>query len=190
MSAISTGRYPGVWYWMPSNVTASTASMAIPCSKPRSSSFLPASPARALPLAANVRSAGRAVPESIKEPGMSTRNWPRHLLCLSLSLPLSALACGPDFPLRLLNDRAQSLADLPETNFAFEVSRIGQAVTGLKAATDATLTPYWDSDDSNKPYREQRDKVEASELPENLRAEVTRLRGLQDPQQVETQGAS
>lgn len=121
---------------------------------------------------------------------MSTRNWPRHLLCLSLSLPLSALACGPDFPLRLLNDRAQSLADLPETNFAFEVSRIGQAVTGLKAATDATLTPYWDSDDSNKPYREQRDKVEASELPENLRAEVTRLRGLQDPQQVETQGAS
>ncbi|MEF9674346.1 hypothetical protein QNM99_28765 [Pseudomonas sp. PCH446] len=121
---------------------------------------------------------------------MSTRNWPRHLLCLSLSLPLSALACGPDFPLRLLNDRAQSLADLPETNFAFEVSRFGQAVTGLKQATEATLTPYWDSDDSNKPYREQRDKVEASELPENLRAEVTRLRNLQDPQQVETQGAS
>ncbi|NWA24858.1 hypothetical protein HX866_08145 [Pseudomonas gingeri] len=121
---------------------------------------------------------------------MSTRNWPRHMLCLSLSLPLSALACGPDFPLRLLNDRAQSLADLPETNFAFEVTRFAQAVTGLKAATEATLTPYWESDDSNKPYREQRDKVEASELPENLRAEVTRLRNLQDPQQVETQGAS
>ncbi|MGA8132775.1 MAG: hypothetical protein WCA48_01295 [Pseudomonas gingeri] len=121
---------------------------------------------------------------------MSTRNWPRHLLCLSLSLPLSALACGPDFPLRLLNDRAQSLADLPETNFAFEVDRLGEAVAGLKPATEATLTPYWDSDDNSKPYREQRDKVEASELPENLRAEVTRLRGLQDPQQVETQGAS
>ena len=121
---------------------------------------------------------------------MSTRNWPRHLLCLSLSLPLSALACGPDFPLRLLNDRAQSLADLPETNFAFEVNRLGEAVAGLKPATEATLTPYWDSDDNSKPYREQRDKVEASELPENLRAEVTRLRALQDPQQVETQGAS
>ncbi|WP_338524648.1 hypothetical protein NUH87_02935 [Pseudomonas batumici] len=122
---------------------------------------------------------------------MSTRNWPRHLLCLSLSLPLgSALACGPDFPLRLLEDRAQSLADLPETNFQFEVNRLGEAVAGLKPATEATLTPYWDSDDNTKPYREQRDKVEASELPENLRAEVARLRSLADPQQVETEGAS
>jgi len=122
---------------------------------------------------------------------MSTRNWPRHLLCLSLSLPLgSALACGPDFPLRLLEDRAQSLADLPETNFQFEVNRLGEAVAGLKPATEATLTPYWDSDDNTKPYREQRDKVEASELPENLRAEVARLRSLADPQQVETEGGS
>ena len=152
--------------------------------------LLPASPARVSPLAANVRSAGRAVPGSLKERGMSTCNWPLHLLCLSLSLPLPALACGPDFPLRLLDDRAQSLGDLPQTNFAFEVSRFGQAVTGLKPATEATLTPYGYSDDRNKPYREQREKVEASELPENLRAEMTRLRGLQDPQQVETQGAS
>ncbi len=121
---------------------------------------------------------------------MSTRNWPRHLLCLSLSLPLgSALACGPDFPLRLLDDRAQSLAELPESNFQFEVNRLGEAIAGLKPATEATLTPYGDTDDNGKPYRQQRDKVEASELPENLRAEVTRLRGLQDPQQVETQGA-
>ncbi|NWE73315.1 hypothetical protein HX857_31875, partial [Pseudomonas gingeri] len=121
---------------------------------------------------------------------MSTRNWPRHLLCLSLSLPLgSALACGPDFPLRLLDDRAQSLAELPETNFAFEVNRLGQAIAGLKTVTDATLSPYWDSDDNTRPYREQRDKVEAGELPENLRAKVAQLRTLQDPQQVEAQGA-
>ncbi|NWB93165.1 hypothetical protein [Pseudomonas agarici] len=120
---------------------------------------------------------------------MSTRNWPRHLLCLSLGLPLgSALACGPDFPLRLLDDRAQSLAELPETNFAFEVSRLGQAMAGLKTATDATLQPSWDSDDNTRPYREQRDKVEATELPENLRAKVAQLRALQDPQQVEALG--
>ena len=51
---------------------------------------------------------------------MFTRNWPRHLLCLSLSLPLgSALACGPDFPMRLLDNRGQSLAELPEGNFRF-----------------------------------------------------------------------
>ncbi|QXI25657.1 hypothetical protein [Pseudomonas vanderleydeniana] len=121
---------------------------------------------------------------------MSTRNWPRHLLCLSLSLPLgSALACGPDFPLRLLDNREQSLADLPETNFAFEVSRLGQAIAGLKPATDATLRMYWYSDDTSSAYRKQRDEVEASELPENLRAKVAQLRTLQDPQQVEQQGA-
>ena len=62
---------------------------------------------------------------------MLTRNWPRHLLCLSLSLPLgSALACGPDFPMRLLDNRGQTLADLPEGNFNFELSRLGKAIAG------------------------------------------------------------
>ena len=64
---------------------------------------------------------------------MFTRNWPRHLLCLSLSLPLgSALACGPDFPMRLLDNRGQSLAELPEGNFQFEINRLGHAIAGLK----------------------------------------------------------
>ncbi|UUQ64912.1 hypothetical protein NLK61_27600 [Pseudomonas fuscovaginae UPB0736] len=121
---------------------------------------------------------------------MSTRNWPRHLLCLSLGLPFgTALACGPDFPLRLLDDRAQSLAELPETSFAFEISRFGPPVVGLKPTTEATLTPYWYSDDNARAYRTQRDKVEASELPENLRAKVVQLRTLQDPRQVEAEGA-
>ena len=67
---------------------------------------------------------------------MFTRNWPRHLLCLSLSLPLgSALACGPDFPMRLLDNRGQSLAELPEGNFRFEISRLGHAINGLKNVT-------------------------------------------------------
>ncbi|WP_419778250.1 hypothetical protein, partial [Pantoea agglomerans] len=71
-----------------------------------------------------------------------TRNWPRHLLCLSLSLPLgSALACGPDFPMRLLDDRGQSLAELPEGNFKFEISRLGKTIAGLKNVTAATHNP-------------------------------------------------
>ncbi len=64
---------------------------------------------------------------------MFTRNWPRHMLCLSLSLPLgSALACGPDFPMRLLDNRGQSLAELPEGNFNVEINRLGHAIAGLK----------------------------------------------------------
>ena len=72
---------------------------------------------------------------------MFTRNWPRHLLCLSLGLPLAAMACGPDFPMRLLDNRGQSLAELPEGNFSFEVSRLGHAIAGLKPVTAATLVP-------------------------------------------------
>ena len=46
---------------------------------------------------------------------MFTREWPRRLLCpvfcMSLGLPFGqALACGPEFPMRLLDNRAQSLA--------------------------------------------------------------------------------
>lgn len=121
---------------------------------------------------------------------MSTRNWPRRLLCLSLSVPFgTALACGPDFPLRLLDDRARTLAELPETNFAFEVSRLGQQIAGLKPTTELTLTPYWYGEDNARPYREQRDQVEANELPETLRNKIAQLRSLRDAQQVEVQGA-
>src|SRR5471030_1339801 len=76
-------------------------------------------------------SVGHAAQKLIKEVRMFTRNWPRHLLCLSLGLPLgSAPACGPDFPMRLLDSRDQSLSELPEGNFRFEVSRLGQAIAG------------------------------------------------------------
>ncbi|QXI40843.1 hypothetical protein [Pseudomonas xantholysinigenes] len=121
---------------------------------------------------------------------MSIPNWPRRLLCLSLSVPFGpALACGPDFPMQLLGDRAQALAELPEGNFAFEVNRLGQQIAGLKPTTDITLTPYWDSDDNARPYREQRSQAEASELPAALQEKVAQLRNLQDPRQVEEQGA-
>ncbi|WP_369991855.1 hypothetical protein [Pseudomonas xanthosomatis] len=121
---------------------------------------------------------------------MSTRNWPRQLLCLSLGMPFgTALACGPDFPMQLLDNRAQSLAELPEGNFAFEVNRLGQQIAGLKPTTEITLTPYWDGDDNGRPYRRQRAEAEASELPQGQRAKVAELRALHDPQQVELQGA-
>ncbi|WP_415766010.1 hypothetical protein [Pseudomonas sp. ZB1P45] len=116
---------------------------------------------------------------------MFTRNWPRHLLCLSLSLPLgSALACGPDFPMRLLDNRGQSLAELPEGNFRFEISRLGHAVAGLKNVTE---TAYgMDAPD----YAEQRDKAEQSGLTAEQQTLVKQLRSLTDVHQVESQGAS
>jgi len=116
---------------------------------------------------------------------MLTRNWPRHLLCLSLSLPLgSALACGPDFPMRLLDNRGQSLAELPEGNFRFEISRLGHAVAGLRNVSDTVYN--MDAPD----YAEQRDKAEQSGLTAEQQTLVKQLRSLTDAHEVEIQGAS
>lgn len=115
---------------------------------------------------------------------MFTRNWPRHLLCLSLSLPLgSALACGPDFPMRLLDNRGQSLAELPEGNFSFEVSRLGHAINGLKNV--AAGADYSDEPDS-VALRDQAEQVGLSAEQQVL---VKHLRSLTDARQVETEGA-
>ncbi|KJZ47755.1 hypothetical protein [Pseudomonas fluorescens] len=115
---------------------------------------------------------------------MFTRNWPRHLLCLSLSLPLgSALACGPDFPMRLLDNRGQSLAELPEGNFSFEISRLGHAINGLKNVTAG-------ADNSDEPdLVALRDQAEQVGLSAEQQLLVKHLRSLTDPRQVETEGA-
>jgi hypothetical protein len=115
---------------------------------------------------------------------MFTRNWPRHLLCLSLSLPLgSALACGPDFPMRLLDNRGQSLAELPEGNFSFEISRLGHAINGLKNVTAG-------ADNSDEPdLVALRDQAEQAGLSAEQQVLVKHLRSLTDARQVETEGA-
>lgn len=119
-----------------------------------------------------------------------TRNWPRHLLCLTLSLPLgTAVACGPDFPLRLLDNRGQTLADLPEGNFNFEIGRLGKAIAGLKNVTAATHNPDDYYSESNE-LTEAREKAEQAGLTAEQLALVKQLRGLTDARQVEAQGAS
>ena len=121
---------------------------------------------------------------------MLTRNWPRHLLCLSLSLPLgSALACGPDFPMRLLDNRGQTMAELPEGNFNFELSRLGKTIAGLKSVTAATYNPNESYAESTETV-EQREKAEQVGLTSEQQALVKQLRGLTDARQVEAQGAS
>ncbi|VVM88419.1 hypothetical protein PS662_02697 [Pseudomonas fluorescens] len=117
---------------------------------------------------------------------MFTRNWPRHLLCLSLSLPLgTALACGPDFPMRLLDNRGQSLAELPEGNFQFEINRLGHLIAGLKPVTGIAYSSMEALD-----YAEQRDNAEQAGLTAEQQTRVKQLRTLTDAHQVETEGAS
>jgi hypothetical protein len=120
---------------------------------------------------------------------MSIRNWPRQLLALSLCLPLgSVMACGPDFPLRLLGDRAQTLGELPEGSFRFEVNRLGKAIAGLKPAQPMTVDYGYGAD--NDLYVQARNSAEQTGLSDAQRAQVAQLRTLQNAQQVQAEGAS
>ncbi|TWC10679.1 MULTISPECIES: hypothetical protein [unclassified Pseudomonas] len=125
---------------------------------------------------------------------MSTRKWPRRLLCpvfcISLGLPLGqALACGPEFPMRLLDNRAQSLAELPEGSFRFEIKRLGHAIAGLKPASEATRNPDYNYDDSSA-YVAQRNEAERIGLTPPQQALVERLRALNDIDEVAVQAAN
>lgn len=67
---------------------------------------------------------------------MNTRSL---LLCAALTaaLPTSALACGPDFPVELLHDRAWTLDKLPEGAFAYEAAHLVAPAPALKAVDDS-----------------------------------------------------
>ena len=115
----------------------------------------------------------------------------RTLLAMAIGalLPLGAAqACGPDFPYRLLSDRAGALSEMPEGNFAFEVTRLGQDIPGLGQAGEATLEPYWDDD--NQRYIDSREVVEQKQLGAEQFALVSRLRSLTDARQAEAEGAA
>ena len=66
----------------------------------------------------------------------------RALLVSSLVLTGSTLACGPDFPMMLSSDRAQTFAELTEPVFLVEVQALASTVpdfSALVAKADATV---------------------------------------------------
>lgn len=111
----------------------------------------------------------------------------RLALAIALALPLAnqALACGPDFSLTLLDNRARTLAEMPENNFVFEATHLAPPIAGLKPVSQATLVIYWEADNEN--YVRQREWVERDELGRDVAQRVEQLRALDDPAQVEAQ---
>ncbi len=90
------------------------------------------------------------------------------LIALACALPITAaIACGPDFPQNLLEDRKASLFDLPEGTFAFEASRLlPKASDRLKAIEDS---PWDDTGDA-------RTKAEAVGLSADEERKVVAMR--------------
>ncbi|MCK3866127.1 hypothetical protein E4P00_28080 [Pseudomonas sp. B329] len=121
---------------------------------------------------------------------MFGRESVRHLLFLSLCLPAGmAVACGRDFPMRLLDDRALTLAELPEGNFSVEVNRLGERVAGLRDASDANYPRIYLPGDSETPAQ-ARELAEAVGLSSEQLRLVLQLRNLTDPQEVLRQSAN
>ena len=72
----------------------------------------------------------------------------KALLLSSMTLAGSALACGPDFPMMLSSDRAQTFAVLPEPVFLLEVQALASVVPDLSAVlTKADAVVFEDSYD-------------------------------------------
>lgn len=117
-------------------------------------------------------------------------NARRHLLAFAISAALvapAAQACGPDFQLRLLSDRAQSLAELPEGNFKFEAGRLALEVPPLKPAAENDFSSRWDAEQNR--YLEDSEVAEPQGLTPEQMAKVKELRQLTDAAAVEQAGA-
>ncbi len=103
------------------------------------------------------------------------------LLALACALPLSAaLACGPDFPMNLLDDRKSGLLDLPDGSFMFEAQHLLPTPDDkLRVVEDS---PWADAD-------ETRAKAEAIGLSADEITKVKAMRAASSPAAAATAGA-
>ncbi len=121
---------------------------------------------------------------------MSRLNLPRCLLAVAVATVLTApvaMACGPDYPLRLLGDRARSLQELPEGNFSFEAGRLAVATPALKQAASYDSETRWYADEGR--YLGELEAAEPQGLTPEQAAKIKALRTLTDPAQAEQAGA-
>jgi len=107
----------------------------------------------------------------------------KHLrIAVALAIPFSAavvIACGPDFPLQVLDDRAGTLKATPANSFAYEAAH-------LVKPGDALLANESDSapDPSGKP-----DAADAAFMTPAQLAQLQAVRALKDGDAAYAQGA-
>ncbi|MCL1089635.1 hypothetical protein L2744_08445 [Shewanella profunda] len=104
------------------------------------------------------------------------------LLCLSLFSPM-LLACGPDFPLQLTQDRQGNLSYLPQTSFSQQLTSLAKPLPWQYQDTAAAQEYLWD--EVNHRYLSQTRAFEHAELSESHLAQVNTLRDAQGPVEAE-----
>lgn len=79
--------------------------------------------------------------------------------CLLTSSMNPALACGPDFPLELLNDRSQTLMGMPAGSFEFEATKL-IAKPAAKLMPELDLGSVWSDTGEELPVAELQYRAE------------------------------
>ncbi|EGM77003.1 hypothetical protein Rhein_2902 [Rheinheimera sp. A13L] len=114
----------------------------------------------------------------------------RALLISSLVLTGSTLACGPDFPMMLSSDRAQTFAELTEPVFLVEVQALASTVPDFSAvAAKSDATVFADSYDyQNERWLSATEQAEQQLLSKEQALIVQQMRQSATVQQALTEG--
>nr|WP_320127209.1 hypothetical protein [uncultured Shewanella sp.] len=108
------------------------------------------------------------------------------LICLSLFSPM-LLACGPDFPLQLTQDRQSNLSYLPQTSFSQQLTALAKSLPWQYQDAPAVQEYLWDEVHSR--YLSQTRAFENSELSEAHLILVNTLRDATGPIEAEQMAA-
>lgn len=93
------------------------------------------------------------------------------------------LACGPDFPLQLTQDRQGNLIYLPQTSFSQQLTSLAKPLPWQYQDAAASQEYLWD--EVNHRYLSQTRAFEHTELSEAHLAQVNTLRNAQGPVEAE-----
>ena len=107
-----------------------------------------------------------------RSPQRSAHQLRALLVGITLVLSTPSYACGPDFPLRLLQDRSMTLQEMPESNFHFEARHLLKPQKGLPIADGQ----YDFSSSDPESIAKARDEVEQKGLSPAQRSLVQQLR--------------
>ncbi|GIU08404.1 hypothetical protein [Shewanella glacialipiscicola] len=108
------------------------------------------------------------------------------LICLSLFSPM-LLACGPDFPLQLTQDRQSNLSYLPQASFSQQLTTLAKPLPWQYQDAPAAQEYLWD--EAHGRYLSQTRAFESSELSEAHLALVNTLRDATGPIEAEQMAA-